>query len=69
MVKDKEKWNAYKRQYYATHPEARRKRDEYTKQWRSVPENRDKWNEYMREYQRQRRMEKAKEKLKEDGFV
>lgn len=67
MVKDKDKWNAYKRQYYATHPEARKHRDAYTAKWRE--ENKEKWNEYQREYQRQRRMKKAKEKLKEDGIL
>ena len=64
---NREKINAYKRKYYATHPEAAKHRDEYTAKWRE--KNREKWNEYQREYQKQRRMKKALEKLKEDGIV
>lgn len=66
MAKDRDKINAYKRKYYATHPEARKRRDEYTVAWRE--RNPDKWRDYQREYQRKRRMRIAKEKLKEDGI-
>ena len=66
MAKDRDKINEYKRKYYATHEEARKHRDAYTVAWRE--RNKDRWNEYQREYQRQRRMRIAKEKLKEDGI-
>lgn len=64
---NREKINAYKRKYYATHPEAAKHRDDYTRKW--IAEHKEAWNAYQREYQRKRRMIKAKEKLKEDGFL
>lgn len=67
MAKDRSKINEYKRNYYATHEDARKHRDAYTVKWRE--EHREQWNAYQREYQKKRRMQKAKEQLKEDGVV
>ena len=53
---------------YKDTPKAKEYQRDYAKKWMAVPENRDKWNEYQREYKRKKRMEKAKEKLKEDGI-
>ena len=40
----------YQREYYAMHPEARKKRDEYMRKWRSKPENKEKQKKYMENF-------------------
>lgn len=62
-----EERRAYYREYFKTHPEQREKRSAYTKQW--IKKNYEEWKRYMREYQRNKRMEKAKQSLKEDGYL
>lgn len=66
MARSREEINEYKRNYYATHEEARKRRDAYTKEWRE--KHKEEWNAYFREYQRARRLRIAKEKLREDGI-
>jgi len=54
---DREIVNAKKREYFHSHPEAREKRNAYTRKW--LKDNREHWNAYMREYLYKKRMAKA----------
>lgn len=51
--KNREALNGYKRQYFATHPEAREKRDAFTRAW--VERNRRHWYLYVSDYSYRRR--------------
>lgn len=62
-AKNRDAVNAYKRNYIATHPRQREKRNEQSKQWqRDHPE-------YVRQYQYKRRMAKAKEFFEKENKV
>ena len=62
-----EERRAYYKDYFRRHPEQRVKRNARTKAWRE--EHYEEWKKYIREYQRKKRMEKAKQSLKEDGYL
>ena len=62
---DAEVRRAKQREYFRTHPEARAKRDAYTKKW--MKENRERWNEYQKQYQYKKRMAKAVADLEKEN--
>lgn len=62
--KQRLKKNEYQRNYYATHPEAREKRKELATQWHV--NNRERYNNYQRKYQYNKRMKEAKEKFEKE---
>lgn len=51
--KNREALNAYKRSYFASHPEAREKRNACTKAW--IERNRRRWYLYVSNYSYRRR--------------
>jgi len=64
----RDKYNARQRERYATDPEFRRKAKESTDKWRTSPEGRAKFNQYMRDYSK-RPYVKAKQRAYAKGYA